>query len=267
MSLIEALILGLIQGLTEFLPVSSSGHLELVKALFGIEIKENLTFTVILHFATALSTIVVFRKEILNLIQAFLKQPTGEGGRYVWFIVLSMIPAVLVGLFLKDQIETIFDKNVLLVGLMLWVTGGLLLWSDRIKITGNSKVGFRSALVMGLVQAIAILPGISRSGSTIASGILMKVSREEAAKFSFLMVVPVILGAMLKDAYDHYSESGLDFGDLSGAAVAVGFGVAFLSGVLAINWMISLVKRSKLKWFALYCFLVGCISIFWHFSS
>jgi undecaprenyl-diphosphatase len=259
MSLIEAIILGIIQGLTEFLPVSSSGHIEIGKALFEIEEKNGLLFTVILHFATALSTIVVFRKEIVRLLKGLFKFRWNEETTYCFKILLSMIPAVLVGLLLKDTIESLFLGNTLLVGSMLLLTGAILFASDKMR-TGELKVGKSTALILGVVQAIAILPGISRSGSTIGSALLLGISRENAAKFSFLMVLPLIFGAMaaeLKDLDSVSLRSGFDI-----STALAGFVAAFISGYFACKWMIALVKRSKLSFFAFYCWIVGLLGIF-----
>lgn len=262
MSTIEAIILGLIQGLTEFLPVSSSGHIELGKEIFGIEAKEaGMLFTVVLHFATALSTLVVFWKDIVGLFKGLFKFKWNEETRYVSFIVLSMIPAVMVGLLWKDEIEALFSGNVMLVSVMLLVTGIVLYLSDRMPQTTES-VSASKALIIGVVQAIAILPGISRSGSTIAGSVLLNINREKAARFSFLMVLPVIMGAMLMEVKDildtpSYEQAALNVN----LNMVVGFLAAFISGYAACRWMISIVKRSKLTYFAIYCWVVGLLGL------
>lgn len=258
MGIIEAIILGIIQGLTEFLPVSSSGHLEIGKVLLGDNSmpSESLMMTVVLHFATAMSTVVVFRKDVSEILSGLFKFKWNSESRFSLKILISMFPAALVGVFLNDQIEALFSKQITLVGLMLLITGLLLLFADRAKRT-EKKVSFSNALIIGISQAIAILPGISRSGATISTSVLLGVDRERAARFSFLMVVPLIFGKMAKDLMDgSIAESAIEPMALTAGAVA-----AFLSGILACNWMISLVKKSKLKYFSIYCFIVGTLAI------
>jgi len=261
MSIWESIVLGIIQGLTEFLPVSSSGHIELGKAIIGIDESEaGLLFTVTLHFATALSTIIVFRKDILELIKGIFKFKWNNETKFTFFIVISMIPAVLVGLFFKDQIDKFFSGHILLVSLMLILTGILLFLSDKL----SSKDGLMSsgnALFLGIIQAIAILPGISRSGSTIAVAVLLGINRERAARFSFLMVLPLIFGAMAKEITD-FSAMGPSVSSSSiDMAIVLGFIAALFSGIFACKWMISIVKRSRLAYFAYYCWLVGIIGL------
>lgn len=260
MDILETIILGIIQGLTEFLPVSSSGHLELAKAIFGGEVvgEESMMTTVVLHFATALSTIVIFRKDVATILGGLLQFKNNEAFNFSMKIILSMIPAALVGFFLDDVIETFFDRQILLVGIMLFVTGGLLFLADRAKRT-DRNVSYPKAFIIGIAQAIAILPGISRSGATIGTSVLLGIDREKAARFSFLMVVPLILGKMAKDILDGAFESpNVPIFELS-----IGFVAAFLTGLLACTWMITLVKRSKLSWFSFYCFIVGGIAVVW----
>jgi len=258
MSYIEAIILGIVQGLTEFLPVSSSGHLELAKAFFGDQKipQESLTFTVVLHFATALSTMVVFRKEILQIIGGLFRFKKNEEFEFSVKIIVSMIPAVLIGLLFEEQLEEFFNGNVLLVGFMLLITGLLLLLADKAKNT-NKPVSYLSALIIGLSQAIAMLPGISRSGATISTSVLLGVDRTRAARFSFLMVVPLIFGKVAKDVLDGV----ISFRDENFMVMSIGFLAAFISGLLACNWMISLVQKSKLYYFSIYCFVIGTLSI------
>jgi undecaprenyl-diphosphatase len=258
MSYIEAIILGIVQGLTEFLPVSSSGHLELAKAFFGDQKipQESLTFTVVLHFATALSTMVVFRKEILQIIGGLFRFKKNEEFEFSVKIIVSMIPAVLIGLLFEEQLEEFFNGNVLLVGFMLLITGLLLLLADKAKNT-NKPVSYLSALIIGLSQAIAMLPGISRSGATISTSVLLGVDRTRAARFSFLMVVPLIFGKVAKDVLDGV----IGFRDENFMVMSIGFLAAFISGLLACNWMISLVQKSKLYYFSIYCFVIGTLSI------
>lgn len=250
MSWFEALILGLVQGLTEFLPVSSSGHLAIGKALFGIE-TADLRFEIIVHAATVLATIVVFRKEILRLLQGLFKFKLNDETRYILLILLSMIPVFVVGIFFKDYVEALFGEGLIVVGCALLVTALLLFLSEALKRRNaeGGPVTWKSALWMGLAQAIAVIPGLSRSGSTIATGLLCGVKKEEVAQFSFLMVLIPILGEAFLD---------LVGGDAAASSVGalpliVGFIAAFVSGLFACKVMIALVKKAKLKWFALYC--------------
>ncbi|WP_047789968.1 undecaprenyl-diphosphate phosphatase [Tenacibaculum mesophilum] len=258
MDLLEAIILGIIQGLTEFLPVSSSGHLELAKALFGDTSvpQESLTFTVVLHAATALSTIVVFRKEIADIFRGLFQFQWNEEMQFSVKIVLSMIPAVVIGLAFEKELESFFGGKVLLVGFMLLVTAVLLLLADKAKNT-NKSVSFKSSVVIGISQAIAMLPGISRSGATISTSVLLGVDRTKAARFSFLMVVPLILGKVAKDIL----SGDINFQSSEIVPLSAGFVAAFISGLLACTWMIALVKKSKLSYFSLYCAIVGLIAI------
>jgi undecaprenyl-diphosphatase len=263
MTWIESFILGLVQGLTEFLPVSSSGHLELGKVLFGLHLaaEDSLTFDVIVHGGTALSTIVVFRKDILNLIKGVLKFKWNDEMKFAFYIVVSMIPAAFIGLVFEDQIEQLFEGQILLVGAMLIITGLLLFLADRAKKTHKSVTALE-AFIIGISQAIAILPGISRSGATISTSVLLGIDREKAARFSFLMVLPLIIGKNLLDVKDIY-ETGGGGNELGFGILLIGFISAFISGLIACNWMISLVKRAKLKYFAYYCFAVGlAVSIY-----
>ncbi len=258
MSVLLALILGIIQGLTEFLPVSSSGHLELAKYFFGDTsvAKESMLMTVVLHFATALSTIVVFRKDIWEILTGLFQFKNNESFRFSVKIIISMIPAALVGILMEEQLETLFDKQILLVGGLLIMTGLLLFLADRAKSTGKN-VSYANSLVIGIAQAIAILPGISRSGATISTSVLLGNDREKAARFSFLMVVPLILGKIAKDLLSGKIE--VFSHDI--LPMSVGFIAAFITGLFACTWMISLVKRSKLSYFAIYCFLIGSFAI------
>jgi len=258
MSYLEAIILGLIQGLTEFLPVSSSGHLELVKAIFGDNSlpEESLTFTVILHFATALSTLLVFRKEVLEIIKGLFRLKWNDEMIFSIKIIISMIPAVIIGLLFEKQLEAFFGGRILLVGCMLLVTAILLLLADRAKNT-SKNVSYSNALIIGVSQAIAMLPGISRSGATISTSVLLGVDRTKAARFSFLMVVPLIFGKVAKDIMG----GDITFESSQIGIMGVGFVAAFVSGLFACNWMITLVKKSKLSYFAIYCTIIGLIAI------
>jgi len=258
MSWLEAIVLGIIQGLTEFLPVSSSGHLEITKFIIGDSSlpEDSLLMTVVLHAATALSTIVVFRKDILEIFRGLLQFKWNEETIFSLKIIISMIPAGIVGVFFNKEIEALFGGRLLLVGSMLIITAILLLLADRAKTT-EKGVGFWQSLIIGISQAIAIMPGISRSGATISTSVILGVDRSKAARFSFLMVVPLILGAMAKDLLS---------GDISYSSdllipLGIGFVSAFITGIFACTWMISLVKKAKLSWFALYCFIIGIVAI------
>lgn len=262
--IIKSIILGIVQGLTEFLPVSSSGHLELGKAILGSDYsaEESMMMTVVLHFATALSTVVIFRKDVIEIIKGIFQFKWNEEFQFSLKIVLSMIPAAVVGVMWDDVIEGFFNGQILLVGFMLILTGGLLFLADRAKNT-DKKVSYSSALIIGVSQAIAILPGISRSGATISTSVLLGVDRERAARFSFLMVVPLIFGKIAKDVLgDDLTTEGLNV-----TALSVGFVAAFVTGLLACTWMIKLVKKSKLSYFAYYCFAVGLIAIVYKFAA
>lgn len=257
MDILDALLLGIIQGLTEFLPVSSSGHLEIGKALLGDNSvpEESLLFTVVLHFATALSTIVVFRKDIIEIIKGLFAFKWNEETQFSAKIVLSMIPAVIVGLFFEKQLEALFGGSILLVGAMLIITAALLWFADKAKATSKA-VTFPNAFIIGVSQAIAMLPGISRSGATISTSVLLGNDKSKAARFSFLMVIPLIFGKIAKDVLDGALTQTANV-----TALSVGFIAAFLAGLLACTWMIKLVKNSKLIYFSIYCLIVGIIAI------
>ncbi|ALM21126.1 UDP-diphosphatase [Nonlabens sp. MIC269] len=263
MELVDAIILGVIQGLTEFLPVSSSGHIELGKAILDTQVQdpdENLLFTVLVHFATALSTIIVFRKDIFELFKGIFQFKWNEEFQFALKIVLSMIPAVIVGLFFEEQLESLFSGNVLLVGFMLIITGLLLFLAGKARDT-NKNVSWKDAVIIGVSQAIAMLPGISRSGATISTSVLLGNDRTKAARFSFLMVVPLIFGKIAKDLLGGKIEFQAD----QNLPLIAGFIAAFVTGWIACKWMIKLVKKAKLHYFSYYCFAVGLIAIIAHF--
>ena len=263
MTLFEAILLGIVQGLTEFLPVSSSGHLELGKALLGDTSipQESMMFTVVVHFATALATLVVYRSEVARIAGGLMQRKNNEEFKFSMKILLSMIPAAAIGVVFTDELEQLFDKQIVFVGVMLWVTGILLIIADRAKNTSND-VTFGHSIIIGIAQAIAILPGISRSGATISTSVLLGVDRSKAASFSFLMVVPLILGKIAKDLID----GGLHInGDQIGLLIA-GFIAAFVTGLFACQWMIKLVRNAQLKYFSYYCFVVGSAAIIYQVS-
>lgn len=264
MDIVDAIILGIIQGLTEFLPVSSSGHLELGKAILGDNSvpEESLLFTVVLHFATALSTIVVFRKDIWEIFKGLLQFKWNEESQFSLKIIISMLPAVCVGLFFEEQLEAFFGGNVRFVGFMLLITALLLFFADKAKDT-DKKVSFGNALIVGISQAIAMLPGISRSGATISTSVLLGVDKSKAARFSFLMVVPLIFGKIAKDLM----SGDLTFNGENNIAMGAGFIAAFIAGLAACTWMIKLVRKSKLTYFAIYCLIVGLIAIGYGFIN
>ena len=258
MTWIEALILGIVQGLTEFLPVSSSGHLELGKVLLNTEVKEDLTFTVLVHFATVLSTITVFFGEVRDLTRGVFAFRWNEPTRYLMKILLSMIPVMIVGMFFREEVESLFSGNLLLVGIALLVTA-LLLLSTQLVRSGLKKIPYADAFIMGIAQAIAVIPGISRSGATISTGLLLKNERGEVAKFSFLMVLLPIIGAAGMDLLTMDASAGST--SVPVISLITGFVAAYLSGFLACRWMISLVKKGNLHWFALYCGIIGILAI------
>ncbi|MDE7068929.1 MAG: undecaprenyl-diphosphate phosphatase [Alistipes sp.] len=256
METLDAIILGIVQGLTEFLPVSSSGHLQLAKALLGVHIEENVTFDVMLHAATVLSTVVVMWRELWRLLCGLFSRRFNEEQAYVLKILLSMVPAGIVGVLFAERIEALFS-SLPFVGAMLLLTAALLAFAYYAKPRRKQRISYRDALLIGVAQAAATMPGLSRSGSTIATGLLLGDSKEQVAHFSFLMVIPVILGKMLLDL-----ASG-EFAALSVGALplAAGFLAAFVSGALACKFMIEAVKRGKLVWFAVYCAVVGSVAL------
>ena len=258
MDVLNAIILGIIQGLTEFLPVSSSGHLEIFKVILGDNKlpNESLLMTVILHFATACSTIVVFKDDIKDLILGLFSFEKNDSFWFSVKIILSMFPAVFVGFLFESEIESLFNGNLIIVGSMLILTGALLFLADKAK-PSEKKISLSSSLLVGIAQAIAIIPGISRSGATISTAVILGIDKENAAKFSFLMVVPLIIGKVIKDI----TSAETIVNNESIFPLIIGFVFAFITGMIACKWMIKLVKNSKLKYFSIYCFLVGIFSI------
>jgi len=258
MDILDAIILGIVQGFTEFLPVSSSGHLELGKAILGDESvpEDSLLFTVVLHFATALSTLVVFRKEVWEILIGLFQFKWNKASKFSLKIIISMIPATVIGLFFEEQLEAFFGGSIAFVGAMLLVTALLLWLADRSKHTGK-KVAYSHAFIIGISQAVAMLPGISRSGATISTSVLLGNDKTRAARFSFLMVVPLILGKIAKDIYD----GALSTESANLLNLGLGFIAAFICGLLACTWMITLVRKSKLTYFAIYCVVIGLTAI------
>ncbi len=258
MNWLEALILGLIQGLTEFLPVSSSGHLEIGKAILGVEAKENLTFSIVVHGATVLSILFVFWRDIRDLLVNALKFKYNESSSYLLKLLLSMVPVGIVGVFFKEEVESFFTGNLVLVGGMLLITA-LLLTITHFVPSGDRKIKYLDAFIIGISQALAVMPGISRSGATISTALLLGNKREEAARFSFLMVILPILAANFLDLKDMEPAAQGSIGLLP---MIVGFLAAFISGLVACRWMLSIVRKGKLLYFGIYCVVVGGIAIF-----
>lgn len=259
MDYIEAIILGIVQGLTEFLPVSSSGHIELGKAILHIKTTDNLLFSIVVHGATSLSTIVVFRKDLWKIFKDLLEFKANESFHYTMKLLISMIPVGVVGILFENKIEALFTGNVIFVGCMLLITGILLTITYYVKNTYRD-VSYGRALIIGIAQAVAILPGISRSGSTISTALILGVEKEKATRFSFIMVLlPILGGAALK--LIRYISPSHHVDGISYLVLLVGFLAAFISGLLACTWMIKIVKKGKLIYFAYYCFAIGLISI------
>jgi undecaprenyl-diphosphatase len=263
MSWIQALLLGLLQGLTEYLPVSSSGHLAIGQALFGLDDgSSNLAFTVLLHVATVLSTVVILWSEIVWLFKDLFKFQWNEGTKYIVNILISMIPVAIVGFLFKDKVEEVFGSGLLIVGIMLLVTASLLTFSYFAKPRQKEEISPLHAFIIGIAQACAVMPGLSRSGSTIATGLLLGNKKEKLAQFSFLMVIPPILGEALLDIKDIFEVGFSQAMDgISPVAAIVGFFAAFISGCFACKWMLNIVKKGKLIWFAVYCAIIGIVAI------
>jgi undecaprenyl-diphosphatase len=258
MTWFEALILGLVQGLTEFLPISSSGHLEIGKVLLKTDVEQSLLFTVVVHGATVLSIIIVFWKDIFSLAKETLRFQFNASTHYVLKILLSMFPVLVVGVFFKEQVEGFFTGNLNFVGYMLLITAALLTFAYFYN-PSNKKITYFNAILIGLSQALAVLPGISRSGATISTGLLLGVKREDITRFSFLMVLIPIIGANILDIADYdFSAQG----NIGIVPIAVGFLAAFVSGLFACRWMIRIINQGKWIYFAVYCFVIGLIAIF-----
>ncbi len=261
MDWLEALVLGIIQGLTEYLPVSSSGHLAIGQALFGMDDgADNLMFTVAVHVATVLSTLVILWSEIDWILRGLFKFELNAETKYALNILVSMIPVGIVGVFFKDYVEEIFGSGLLVVGCCLLITASLLTFSYFAKPRQKEHISWKDALIIGIAQAIAVLPGVSRSGSTIATGLLLGNKKESLAQFSFLMVIPPILGEALLDVMKAVKGEAV-LGGIEALPLTIGFLAAFLSGCVACKWMINIVKRGKLIYFGIYCAVVGVITI------
>ena len=269
MNTFQALLMGLLQGLTEYLPVSSSGHLTIASTLFGIDGEENMLFTIMVHVATVLSTIVILGGEIWKIIKGMFG-PLNAGAkglnclnpdhRYVLNILVSMIPIGIVGVFFKDQVEAIFGSGMTIVGICLLVTALLLTFSYYARPRERESISLGHAFIIGLAQAIAVLPGLSRSGSTIATGLMLGEKKSNMAQFSFLMVIPPILGEALLDVLKMVKGESLG-AEIGWMPLTVGFLAAFISGCVACKWMIGIVKKGKLIYFAYYCAIAGVISL------
>ena len=264
MDWLQALVLGLLQGLTEYLPVSSSGHLTIGSYLFGLNGEDNLAFTVVVHVATVLSTLVVLWKEIDWILKGLFKFKLNDETKYFINILISMIPVGIVGVFFKDQVEEVFGSGLLIVGCMLLVTAALLVFSYYARPRQRENISPLHAFIIGLAQAVAVLPGLSRSGSTIATGLLLGNKKEKLAQFSFLMVIPPILGEALLDVVKGLKGEEA-FGGIDALPLIVGFVAAFVSGCVACKWMINIVKKGKLVWFGVYCAIAGAATIAFSF--
>lgn len=260
MDWLQALVLGVIQGLTEYLPVSSSGHLAIGSALFGVDGEDNLAFTVMVHVATVLSTLVILWKEIDWILKGIFKFEMNDETKYVLNIIVSMIPIGIVGVFFKDKVEEVFGSGLLVVGCCLLITAALLCFSYYAKPRERETITLRDAFIIGLAQACAVLPGLSRSGSTIATGLLLGNKKEKLAQFSFLMVIPPILGEALLDVMKAVKGEEA-FGNIDALPLIVGFVAAFVSGCVACKWMINIVKKGKLVWFGVYCAIAGAATV------
>lgn len=262
MDILQALVLGIIQGLTEYLPVSSSGHLAIGSALFGIEGGENMAFTIAVHVATVLSTLVILWKEVSWLFRGAAQMRCNDEVHYLANILISMIPIGIVGLFFKDWVERVFGSGLLIVGLMLLLTAAMLAFSYYAKPRQRTRLSHSHAFIIGVAQACAVMPGLSRSGSTIATGLLLGNNKERLAQFSFLMVIPPILGEALLDTYKMLKEGfAVTMNGLSAGALTVGFAAAFIAGCFACRWMINIVRRGKLIYFAIYCCIAGVATV------
>ncbi len=258
MNYLLSLLLGIIQGITEFLPVSSSAHLQLINHFFNFlnKSEDNFMLTIVVHFATCLSTILIFKKKIKQTVNNIMYTKINDSHTFVYFIFISMLPAAIVGFYLDQIIKLLFSGNIFLIGLMLIFNCLILLIADYCK-EGEKELNTIRALLIGVSQAVGIIPGISRSGITISTSILLGIKRSEASTFSFLMVIPLIIGSIIKTIIDQETiNSNVDFSILT-----IGFLGAFFTGIIACKWMLHIVENFKLKYFSFYCLLVGSIAL------
>jgi undecaprenyl-diphosphatase len=263
---LQALLLGILQGIAEFLPISSDGHLELGKSLLKVEGADNLLFTVVVHGATVLSTLIIFWSEIRRLLTGTLKFRWNDETQYVVKIIVSMIPVAIVGVFMKDWVESFFNGDIAFVGAMLLLTAAFLLVGHFMGRRKEGKpVSYVTAFIIGIAQAIAVMPGLSRSGTTIATGLMLGVDKKKLAEFSFLMVIVPIIGANALELLDMRSAANSDGASITAGVGAlqlvIGFIAAFITGLFACKWMINMVKKGNLLWFAVYCIIIGLVAI------
>ncbi len=263
----EALILGIIQGLTEFLPISSSGHLEIGSYILNTNTSENLLFSIVVHIATALSILIVFKKDIKKILSSLFKFSNNDDTQFILKIILSSVPVGLIGIFFEDKVETLFNGNIFLVGIMLIITSCILAITHLQKKDSKKQVSFLSAFIIGIAQSIAILPGISRSGITISTALLLKINKKEATKFSFLMVLIPIFGIMIIKLFKSFNSIETLSTEIELTSLTIGFFSALVSGIIACKWMIKIIQKSNLIYFSIYCFIIGSFSIFTSFNN
>ena len=268
MSWWQAILLGIVQGLTEFLPVSSSGHLMIFREFLGVDGEGFLDFTVMVHLGTVISTLVVFWGPVWKLLKGLFRFRYNDETDYICKLIVSMVPVAVVGFFLKDKVEGLFGESLTVVGICLLVTAALLFFSDLASgprgWVGENRhrngISWGQAFLVGIGQAFSVAPGLSRSGTTIATGLMTGVRRDVMAQFSFLMVLVPIIGEQFLDIVGSLSETGRFFsGAVSGLSLALGFLAAFLAGLFACRVMVALVRKARLSWFALYCVIVGVL--------
>lgn len=263
----EALILGIIQGLTEFLPISSSGHLEIGSYILNTNTSENLLFSIVVHIATALSILIVFKKDIKKILSSLFKFSNNDDTQFILKIILSSVPVGLIGIFFEDKVENLFNGNIFLVGIMLIITSCILAITHLQKKDSKKQVSFLSAFIIGIAQSIAILPGISRSGITISTALLLKINKKEATKFSFLMVLIPIFGIMIIKLFKSFNSIETLSTEIELTSLTIGFFSALVSGIIACKWMIKIIQKSNLIYFSIYCFIIGSFSIFTSFNN
>ena len=262
----EALILGIIQGLTEFLPISS-GHLEIGSYILHTNTSENLLFSIVVHIATALSILIVFKNDIKKILSSLFRFSNNDDTQFILKIILSSVPVGLIGIFFEDKVETLFNGNIFLVGIMLIITSVILAITHLQKKDSKKQVSFLSAFIIGIAQSIAILPGISRSGITISTALLLKINKKEATKFSFLMVLIPIFGIMVIKLFKSFNSLETLTTEIELTSLIIGFFSALVSGIIACKWMIKIIQKSNLIYFSIYCFIIGSFSIFTSFNN